>query len=213
MGYTPIKQLALHIGDMRKSIRALYKDVFSNSKVTNDLFEWMDNLPLVKAGRGEQAAADEWAGQDAEPGEEMRKRKRRKDEDDDSDFEGSVVGRRVESAPAKGLRSKAPTTTHKASSSSAINNNTASSSKQRPAQPVYAATRPSAPSMDAPAPLPTAVPDYGRYDPQTVAQFQQQQLRNQQFTNHLGRPPPPNTAPWGPGGYYPSIGQQQNGYR
>lgn len=150
MSTTPVAQLAKEIGDMRKYVRSLHKDIFSNTTVTRSFFEYLGKLRPYKLSAGEQVAAVEWESEDPENAATVAKKRKREaaEEAADPDYRGAPVARTDKSAVVQSTRSRAQVTT----------NGGGSSSTTRPAVNVTPAAPPPRPAMDAPTAPPSNLP-------------------------------------------------------
>lgn len=139
MGSTTLGGLARQIGEMRNATRKTHKDVFTNTKVISWMYNWLDKLPVLKAGPNQQVAAVEWEGEDPESSTSLAKKRKRalREEEEDPDYRGAGAGSkttgRANGSASKTTRSAAhvPATTRPA------------------APPPPSAVRPSLSGMDA----------------------------------------------------------------
>ncbi|RSH89444.1 hypothetical protein EHS25_001993 [Saitozyma podzolica] len=217
MSTTPVAQLAKEIGDMRKYVRSLHKDIFSNTTVTRSFFDYLGKLRPYKLGAGEQVAAVEWESEDPENAATVAKKRKREaaEEAADPDYRGAPVARTDKSAVVQSTRSKAQVTT---------NGGGGSSSTTRPRVSVTPAAPPPRPAMDTPTAPPSNLPaTFGQpahHAPNPYeasygsAQSQQQRYQNNQPPRYHAPPMNPNPNPNQPYGanaqaMYLQMQQQQ----
>lgn len=136
---------------MRKYVRSLHKDIFSNTTVTRSFFDYLGKLRPYKLGAGEQVAAVEWESEDPENAATVAKKRKREaaEEAADPDYRGAPVARTDKSAVVQSTRSRAQVTT---------NGGGGSSSTTRPPVSVTSAAPPPRPAMDAPTAPPSNLP-------------------------------------------------------
>lgn len=172
MGVSSQVTLARQIGELRKDVRAKFRDVFSNNTTVTFMYKWVEKLPVEKPRAGQEVAAIEWQSNGLPHSSGIGK-KRKNVDDDDTDYRGSSSRSSRAAAPPKTRR----TTDPPSRPSSSIN---------RPAAPPPpAAARPPASSMDA-APGPQFGMQHSGINPYATHDQRQYQV-HQSFPLHHDR--------------------------